>query len=111
MDVMIDQCDPMDHRNVGYLILVWNFGQGTKAKGEGCHVFLPPRQIILANVFLLIFEQMKFNMIKECVVPIGFNKDNSKKKLMLLIQHCRFNNHVTNQIRSFHQRPSLKGVK
>ncbi len=78
IDVIIDQCDPMDHRNVSYLILVWNFGQGTKAKGEGCCVFLQPRQPILANVFLLIFEKMKFNMIKEYVVPIGFNKDNSK---------------------------------
>jgi hypothetical protein len=26
-----------------------------KAKGEGCCIFLQPRQPILANVFLLIF--------------------------------------------------------
>jgi hypothetical protein len=78
IDGMIDQCDPMDHRNVSHLILVWNFGQGTKAKGEGCWIFLQPRQPVLANMFLLIFEKMKFNMIKEYVVPIGFNKDNSK---------------------------------
>jgi len=89
MDEMIDQCDPMDHRNVGCSILVWNFEQGTKAKIEGCHVFLQLRQPNLAIVFLL-FEPMKFNMIQECVVPIGFNKDNFLKKLMLLIQHCRF---------------------
>jgi len=72
---MIDQCDSMDHRNVGCSILVWNFEQGTKAKAEGCHAFLQLRQPLLAIVFLL-FEPMKFNMIQECVVPIGFNKDN-----------------------------------
>jgi hypothetical protein len=89
MDEMIDQCDPMDHRNVGCSILVWNFEQGTKAKIEGCHVFLQLRQPNLAIVFLLL-KPMKFNMIQECVVPIGFNKDNFFKKLILLIQHCRF---------------------
>jgi hypothetical protein len=30
---------------------------------------------------------MKFNMIQECVIPIGFNKDTSKK----IIKCCWFN--------------------
>jgi hypothetical protein len=78
MDEMIDQCDPNDHRNVGCSILVWYFGQGTKAKTKRCHVFFYLGQPVLAIAFLL-FEPMKFNMIQECVIPIGFNKDTSKK--------------------------------
>lgn len=34
----IDQSVARGHRTLGSSIIVWNFGQGTLVKGEGCHI-------------------------------------------------------------------------
>jgi hypothetical protein len=44
-----------------------------------------PTQPTLANVFQLL-ECIEMNMGEECVMTLGYNKNNLKKKLALIVQ-------------------------
>jgi hypothetical protein len=55
-------------------------------------IFLQLRQPTLAHVFILL-DQIELNVMEECVVTLGFSKDNVKDFLTPLVQglHSYYN--------------------